>query len=201
MAWIVTGVLLVLLAVMPIRIMIGYSMQAVSLRLRIGFLTFSILPHKTKANKKKKDKETNQSDKPVTTHTKQGKNKQKTGVKEYLPILRIVLDLLLRLRSKLVMKQLKFVLILSGDDPCDLAVLYGRTQAAAAVLFGQIESAFHIKKRDIRIECDFTAEKTLLDGFADISIGFGKLLYLAVKYGIMILREYLTILKNKKAVQ
>lgn len=199
MTWIIVGILLVLLAMMPVRIIIGYSMQVVSLRLRVGLVTFPILPRKTKRNKRAKDE--NKIKKSTARKDDQSEKKQKRTIKEYLPILRVVLDLLTRLHSKLVMKQLKFRLVLSGDDPCDLAVLYGRTQAAAAILLGQIESAFNIKKRDVRIECDFAAETTLLEGFADISVMFGKLLYLAVKYGTTILREYLALLKNKKAVQ
>ena len=199
MTWIIVGILLVLLAMMPVRIIIGYSMQVVSLRLRVGLVTFPILPRKTKKNKRVKDE--NKIKKSTAKKDDQSEKKQKRTIKEYLPILRVVLDLLVRLHSKLVMKQLKLRLVLSGDDPCDLAVLYGRTQAAAAILLGQIESVFNIKKRDVRIECDFAAETTLLEGFADISVKFGKLLYLAVKYGTTILREYLTLLKNKKAVQ
>jgi len=199
MVWIAIVILLVLLAIMPIKLMIGYAMQGVSLKLGIGFLTFSILPRRRQ--EKKKAKSEAKSDKPMATDGKKTEKSSKTGFKEYLPLLRIVLDLLTRLRSKLVMKRLDLSLILAGDDPCDLAVLYGRTQGVVAVLLSQIENAFHIQKRNVRIACDFTANKTLVECFADISISFGKLLYLAVKYGLMILKEYLAILKNKKAVQ
>lgn len=197
MVWITIGILLVLLVMMPIRLLIAYSLNGVSVRLKIGLLTFSILPRKTKAKQKEKVK----SDKPSATGDKTGEKAQKTEIKSYLPILRTVLDLLVRLRRKAVMKQFDLLLILAGDDPSDLAILYGRTQGVFAVLLGQIEDAFRIQNRNVRIECDFTAEKTVLDGFVDISISLGKLLLLAAKYGTMILREYFAILNNKKAVQ
>lgn len=199
MGWIVGGILLVLLARMPIRLLIAYSMQGVSVKLRVGFLTFSVLPRKPKANQKKEDEPGATA--AAESNTKSVPKQQKTDISAYLRILKMVLDLLIRLRNKAVMKRFDFLLILAGDDPSDLAVLYGRTQGAFAVLFGQIEAAFNIHKRNIRIECDFTADKTVLEGYTDISITLGKLLYLAARYGIVILKEYFTIINNKKAVQ
>ena len=196
MGWIVSGILLVLLAIMPIRILISYSLQAVSVRLKIGLLTFTVLP--------KKEKLTQKQDKPkkkTSVGTGKSAKKQKTHPRDYLPILRVVLDLLNRLRSKLVIRRLDFLLILAGDDPCDLALQYGRSQGVLSAFMAQLENGFHIRKRNVRIECDFTADRTFLDGFADISVSLGKLLCLAVKYGMLILKEYLTILNNKKAVQ
>ena len=197
MFWIVVGILLVLLAMMPIRLLIAYSTQVISVKLKIGLLTFSVLPRKVKTKQKKKDK----PDKPASAGGKKAVKTQKTDIKDYLRILRLVLDLLIRLRSKAVMKRFDLLLILAGDDPSDLAVLYGRAQGVLSVLLGQIEDAFHIENRNVRLECDFTAERTLLDGFVDISISFGRLLLLAAKYGTMILREYFAIINNKKAVQ
>jgi len=197
MFWIVVGILLVLLAMMPIRLLIAYSTQVISVKLKIGLLTFSVLPRKVKTKQKKKDK----PDKPASAGGKIAVKTQKTDIKDYLRILRLVLDLLIRLRSKAVMKRFDLLLILAGDDPSDLAVLYGRAQGVLSVLLGQIEDAFHIENRNVRLECDFTAERTLLEGFVDISISFGRLLLLAAKYGTMILREYFAIINNKKAVQ
>lgn len=203
MVWVAVGVLLVLLATMPIRVMIAYSMQGASVRLKIGFLSFSVFPGKGKKKQKKKDKEETKSDKPAAADGKKNEKAQKPKPKitDYLPIVRLIIDLLNRLRSKLVIKRFDLLLILGGGDPCDLAVQYGRTQGVFAVLMGQLENVFHIRNRDVHLACDFTADKTVLEGFVDVSITFGKLLYLVVKYGIMILREYFAISNNKKAVQ
>ena len=200
MGWIVGGIFLVLLAMMPIRLLVAYSLQGVSVKLKVGFLTFSVLPRKSGGKQKKAD-ESGEAATSGSNAEKQRTKQNKPDISAYLRVLKLVLDLLIRLRNKAVMKRFDFLLILAGGDPSDLAVLYGRTQGAFAVLFGQIEAAFNIKKRNIRIECDFTADKTVFEGFTDISITFGKLLYLAVRYGTVILKEYFTIINNKKAVQ
>lgn len=197
MVWIGIGILLLLLAIMPIRLLLAYSKQEFSVSLKIGLLSFSVLPRKAGKHRGDKDK----SSQTTPTVGKKGEQTRKTDINGYLRILRTVLDLLVRLRSKVVMRQFNFVLILAVDDPADLAMLYGRAQGVLAVLLAQIEDAFNIQKRNVQIECDFVATKTTLEGLADISITFGRLLLLAAKYGTIILREYFAILNNKKAVQ
>ena len=197
MVWIIVGVLLVLLAMMPIRILIACTTQSVSVKLVIGFLKFSVLPGKAKKKQKNKEK----PKESVSDNSRAEVKRQNTDYKGYLRILRIVLDLLGRLRSKAIMRKLDVLLVLAGDDPCDLAILYGRAQGVLAALIAQIENAFTIRHRDVRIECDFTAEATVFDAFTDVSITFGQLLLLATQYGFLILKEYFAILNNKKAVQ
>ena len=95
-------------------------------------------------------------------------------------------------RRKLRVDNLCLRLILAGDDPCDLAVNYGRVWAAASNLMPQLERLFVIKKRDIQVECDFTAEEISVIAHVDITITLGRLLTLAVVYGIRVLFEFLS---------
>ena len=81
-------------------------------------------------------------------------------------------------------------LILAGDDPCDLAVNYGRIWAAVGNLMPQLERLFVIKKRDIQVECDFTASETCVVAHLDITITLGRLLALALVYGVRVLIEF-----------
>ena len=99
---------------------------------------------------------------------------------------------------KLRVNVLKLKLILAGDDPCDLAVNYGRAWAALGNLVPQLERFFVIQKRDMQVECDFTADKTLIDAQLDLTITLGRLLGLGVRYGTRVLREFLKIVKLKK---
>ena len=48
------------------------------------------------------------------------------------------------------------------------------------------------------MECDFTSEKTLVFVRLELTITLGRLLGLAVVYGIRGLREYLKISKKRK---
>ncbi len=57
----------------------------------------------------------------------------------------------------------------------------------------QLERLFVIKKRDIQVECDFTATELCVVARLDITITLGWLLVLALYYGIRILFEFLSI--------
>ena len=92
-------------------------------------------------------------------------------------------------------------LTLAGDDPCDLAVNYGRTWAATGSIIPVLEELFVIKKRDVQINCDFTAQETKIYAAADITILVGRLLGLVGKYGYLGLREFLKIRNKRKGEQ
>ena len=89
-------------------------------------------------------------------------------------------------------------LMMASSDPCDLAVNYGRAWAAVGNLMPMLERIFVIKKRDVEVECDFTAAETLVIARLDITITLGRILALAVVYGIRAVKEYLKIQKKRK---
>ena len=65
-------------------------------------------------------------------------------------------------------------------------------------LFPLLERCFVIKKRDIQIQCDFTASETLVTARLDITITLGRIIALAVRYGVRALVEFLKISKSRK---
>jgi hypothetical protein len=89
-------------------------------------------------------------------------------------------------------------LIMAGGDPCDLAINYGKAWAAVGNLMPHLENLFVIKKRDVEVECDFAASDTLIFVHLDITITLGRLLALAVVYGIRALKEFLNIINKRK---
>ena len=101
---------------------------------------------------------------------------------------------------KLRVNNLTFLLIMAGDDPADLAVYYGRAWAAVGSLMPQLDRAFVIKKRDVQVECDFVGCEPRVVFAMDLTVTLGRLLGLAIRYGIRIVKQFLAI-KKKKAVQ
>ena len=63
-------------------------------------------------------------------------------------------------------------------------------------LMPQLERLFVIKRRDVEVECDFTASETLVIARLDLTITLGRLLGLAIVYGIRALREFLKLQKK-----
>ena len=200
--WITAAVLLAL-AILPLGIHVRYNDVGFLLRVIAGPLKITVFPRKKKPKKQKaKQKKQNAEKSPESTDS--GDNppqppkplpepKEKGGsLTRFLPLVRLGLKFLGDFRRKLRLDNLCLRLILAGDDPCDLAVNYGRVWAAASNLMPQLERLFVIKKRDIQVECDFTAEEISVIAHVDITITLGRLLTLAVVYGIRVLFEFLS---------
>ena len=91
-------------------------------------------------------------------------------------------DFLGDFRRKLRLNNLELKLIMAGGDPANLAINYGRANAALGNLWPQLERCFVIKKRNVEIECDFESSETLIQTRADITITLGWLLAIVVFY-------------------
>lgn len=203
MGWIIALASLTALACLPLVVILKYDESGPLVRICVGPVPVFSLP-----SKKEKDKDTPQKKEKKEAKKKgagNGKKKSKEASKkkggsllDFLPLVSKVLDLLGDLGRKLRVQRLELKLIMAGDDPCDLAVNYGRAWAAVGDLFPLLERCFVIKKRDIAVECDFTAEETLVKARVDISITLGRVIALLVRRGVPALWELLKITKTRK---
>lgn len=207
--WIALGVV-VLLAALPLGVRVRYDAGGALVRVILGPVKFTVFPLPRKKKKEKKPEE------PAKTEEKKGSGTQNAvpaagaegaeaakpaaGGKwtDFLPLARVALDFLGDFRRKLRLNNLELKLILAADDPCDLAVNYGRAWAAVGNLMPRLERLFVIKKRNVEVECDFTASDTLVTARLDVTITLGRLLVLAGRYGFRALKTYLTIQKKRK---
>ena len=117
---------------------------------------------------------------------------------DFLPLVKLVFQFLGDFRRKLRLDNLYLRLIMAADDPCDLAVNYGRAWAAVGNLMPRLEKIFVIRKRDIEVECDFTASETLVTVRLDVTITLGRLLGLLFGYAVRALIQFLKIKKKRK---
>lgn len=189
MAVFVVFAVLFLLGIIPIGINAQYNESGVAASLIAGPVRLLVYPKDRQAVKPERS-----GKKKATTSTQ-----QKGGsYKDFIPLVHLVLDLLVDLRHKIRVNNLQFKLILSGDDPCDLAVNYGRAWAALGNLMPQLERVFTIRKRDLEIECDFAGDRTTVLFSIDITITVARLLYLGFRHGFQILKEYMRVMNNRK---
>ena len=200
--WIAAAIVLIL-AVLPLGVRVRYNSAGLILRVIAGPLKITVFPRKKKPKKQKvkqkkpKEEQNAESsaseDKPPQPPEAQPEQKEKGGsIARFLPFIKLGLKFLGDFRRKLRLDNLYVRLILAGDDPCDLAVNYGRIWAAVGDLMPQLERLFVIKKRDIQVECDFTASETCVVAHLDITITLGRLLALALVYGVRVLIEFLS---------
>ena len=209
MGWLIALAVLVLLASLPLGVSMKYDSGGPLVRLLAGPGKLTLYPRpkkKPKPEKKapekpaKPEKPKQEEPKPPQPPKEEAPKPQEKGgsLLDFLPLVKTALDLLGDFRRKLRVKNLELKLILAGNDPCDLAVNYGRANAAMGNLLPQLERLFVIKKRDIQVECDFTASETLVIARLDVTITLGRLLSLGVWYGLRALKEFLTIKKKRK---
>lgn len=206
MGWLITLGILVLLAILPLGAAVKYNADGFFLSVIAGPVRIPILPGKKKdpdVEKKKKEekkaKKAEKSNKKPAKTENEPKKKEKGGpITDFLPIVKTALQLLNSFRKKLRIKRLDLKLIMAADDPCDLAVNYGKANAAMGNLLPLLEQCFVIKKRDIEIECDFESNQTVILARADLTITLGRLLGILVWYGVRALKQFLSIQKKRK---
>ena len=128
---------------------------------------------------------------------KPAKEKKGGSLGDFIPFVKLGLNFLGDFRRKLRVKELYLRLILASEDPCDLAVNYGRTWTAVGNFLPVLDRWFVIKKRDVEVECDFTASETKVIACLEITMTLGRLLSLAAVYGFRGIREFI-VFRNKR---
>ncbi len=209
--WIVLAAVAALGAI-PVGLYFGYDADGFRGQLILGPIRKTLFPQG------KKEKETPESDQKPQNKTEHQPTPEKPSPKppqppkpkpeeetkrggsyrDFLPLIRVGLDFLGDMRRKIRVKRLRLHLVLAGDDPCDLAVNYGRALAAVKGLTAQLERVFVIQSRDVNVECDFAADQTRIAGEIDVRITLGRLLALTAVYGIRGLKEYWNLKKKRK---
>ena len=204
MGWLIFLAILVLLGSMPLGLRLRYDAGGAEAVLLVGVFRLRLYPMSERLyrllHRPKKQKAQPVPQAPTAPPQSPPPKKPGGDWKRFLPLLQTGLDLLGDLRRKLRVDHLTFHLIMAGDDPADLAVYYGRAWAAVGCLMPRLDRAFVIKKRDVQVECDFVGTETRVAFAMDLTVTLGRLLGLAVRYGIRIIKQFLAI-KKKKAVQ
>ena len=212
MGWMIAFAIVSVLAYIPLGVGLYYGQGGPWGKLLVGPVKIKLFPKKKKAENTtekpstKKDANvrsaTSASDgppsgAPVSPNAKRTKQKKEGSLMDFLPLVDIALDLLASFGSKLRVNNLLLHLTLAADDPCDLAIHYGRAQAAVAGLMARLNDCLIIKRQDVQIQCDFTAEETAVTAQLDMTITLGRLASLLVVYGFRALMNYMKI-KNQR---
>lgn len=199
MTWLVAFAIVLLFMLLPVRIRAEYNKEAL-VQLLIGPVRLMLYPRRAKDPKSKSPGKKKRSDSDFESYETKNK-KSSTGLSDLLEIVQFIIDFLKDFKRKLIVADLRLHVLLAGEDPCDVAVNYGRAWAALGNLMPLIERHFVIKKRDLHVSCDFTADKTLVDAKVILSVRLGDILWIGVYHGIRVLRKYLKNMKKSKAVQ
>ena len=211
MGWWITLGILTLLAFVPVGVRVCYDAEGPLVKLVLGPVKLTLFPRPKKDQKPEKEKKEKQSKRkakktaeeanlpkpPQPPADKKQKGKKGGSLKDFLPFVKLAFDFLGDFRRKLRMKELYLRLILASSDPCDLAVNYGKTWTAVGNFLPALERWFVIQKRDVEVECDFTASEAKVIARLEITMTLGRLLSLAAVYAVRGLKEFI-VFRNKR---
>ena len=216
MGWLITLGILLLLGILPLGASVKYDADGPLVKVIAGPIRITVFPRDAKPKKEKRPKK--EPENPDTSEKKPKKTGKSSGKKEtttestpqetpekksggpitdFLPLLKVALDLLNDFRRKLRVNRLEVKLVMAGGDPCDLAVNYGKAWTAIGNILPRLENVLVIQKRDIDVACDFVASQTTIYVRLDLTITLGRILAIAVVYGFRAIVEFLKI-KNKR---
>jgi len=212
MGWLIALGVVIALAILPLGVRIRYNAEGLLVKVIAGPLKITVFPLPKKEKKEKKKPTTTDKKEPETAEEKlpqppqppkpkkEKKPKEERGgsLTDFLPFVKVALDFLNDFRKKLRLDNLELKLILAGDDPCDLAVNYGRTWAAVGNLMTALDQIFVINKRNVEVECDFTASQTLVIAGLDLTITLGRLLSMVGRVAVRGLKEFMRFKKKRK---
>jgi hypothetical protein len=199
MGWLITLAILVLIAVLPVGISVCYDADGFRAFVKAGFARIQVFPLPKKEKKPKKKTKKAQTPAKKQPAKKQPEEKKKGGsLTDFLPIVRLVLDLLDDFRRKLRVDVLEADLVLAGSDPCDLAINYGKICGALGNLWPRLEEFLTIKKRDVKVQCDFEGDKTRITARVDLTITIGRIFGIGIFHGVKIMKEFMNIMNKRK---
>ena len=208
--WITLGVL-ALLAILPLGVRICYDAMGPLIKVILGPVKVTVYPRpkkekkppkkvKTKKESASKQREDTSLPKPPQPPpAPKPEQKASAGsLKDFLPFVKLGLNLLGDFRRKLRVNNLYLRLILASSDPCDLAINYGKTWTAVGNFMPVLERWFVIKKRDVEVECDFTSSETKVIAHMDLTMTLGRLLTLVAVYACRGLKEFIQFRNKRK---
>ena len=198
MGWLIALVVLVAVGLIPLGALVRYDQDGLKIKLVAGVLRFTIYPLPERKTKKPKKEKKKQPPKQQAAPKPQQEEKKGGRLQDFYPFLQLGLRFMKELRSKLCINHLVLRLTLAGDDPCDLAVAYGRTWAALGSLIPVLERFFNIRKRTIDVQCDFNGEDILLETQAELTLRIYQLVQMTAVYGYLVIKEFLQMKKKRK---
>ena len=208
MFWWITLGIVTCLAILPLGVRVLYDAGGAVVKIVLGPVKFTVFPRPQKEKKPKKEKEkkaekqkpaeeANLPRPPQPPPKPKGEKKNGGSLADFWPFVKLAFDFLGDFRRKLRMKELYLRLIMASEDPCDLAINYGKTWTAVGNLLPALERWFVIKNKDVEVECDFTASETKVIARAEITITLGRLLSLVAVYACRGLKEFI-VFRNKR---
>ena len=208
----ILGALALLIAVILfIRVGVNASFgEETRVSVKIGPIRKQIIPETGKPKKPKKKKKKKEDEKPGE-EGKKPKEEQKKEKKRDLTFEEIrsafpalfesLKGGLRKTRKRLRFKPFDLSVTFGGDDPAEVAQMYGKASAAMWAAMPQLERLVRMPDPRIHLDVDYNAMKTKLEGEIGVSLQIRDGISILWKFGRTLLKWYLPIRKKKAALK
>ena len=176
----------------PLQLIAAYDAKGGRVYIRYGLFTWSLYPGEDKPTQQREEAE----QKPAEP-SKSPKEKL-DGWVDILLVLKESLEPLDQLRQQIQIDKLILEISLTKDDPCDLAILYGRACGVVSELQVLVNRIFKVRRQKVNVFCDFAGTQSKIQVYSRISIPTVRLLGLILRYGLGIIKDYKAIKNRRK---
>jgi len=164
-------VILVLIAFLRFAIIIEYNETGLQYWGKAGFIKFNI-SNVDKEKKVKRKKEIKKQEDSIKKQLMPG------SFSEFMDILKVIRNILDRLRRRLLIKQLTIHYVSAGEDPAATALKFGTANVVFNTVIPLLEKFFRIKRKDLSASADFNTVEQKIYLKAVISLAVWEMFYI-----------------------
>lgn len=165
---------LLLIALTPVGVHAAYD-GALTVRLRIGPLRLTVYPPQDKGAGEEPAKRRKKRKKPKKTGEKKplprpNREQIRYSLQVLPPLLRRAVG---RTRRRILTAPLRLFVVFGGEDPADVAELYGKAQAVLSTAYPALKRLVRIRKDAVGLYTDYEREDIFFRGELGIRIRAG----------------------------
>jgi len=164
----ITLSVIVLIALLRLGIIVEYSQDGFQVWIKVGFFKHRIIGEGVK--KKVRDKKPKESKKSIDI--KPG------SLNEFMDMFKAVLNMLGRLKRRLLIKQLTLYYTSAGEDPAMTALKFGSANAVFGMIVPGLKRNFRIRRLDLKTWFDFIDNKQGIYAKIAVSIAVWEIFYI-----------------------
>lgn len=193
--WILGGIAVLLLLILLLRVGLNITFgETLCIVAKIGPVKIPLVPAPEKKIKQTKiaDKSPEAKEKKPNAPEKKAECPTFREIRQALPVFLAALKKALqKTRRRMRVDPMQLSVIFGGDDPAQLAQVYGWANTAMWTVMPQLERLLQMPDPHIHLEADFESKQTHAEGAVGISFHIGDLLSIALTLAVPVLRWYL----------
>lgn len=196
--WGIALAAVLIIAFTRVGVKAAYRADGFTLIIKLGFIRIRLFPSKKKAAEKPPKKQRKEKRQKKKKEPEEKKTAFGLGFGDILDLLGILKKNAGRLTRSVRIDLLELDFTLGGDDPCDLAMFYGRVNMLIGIALPILRQGFRLKKENISVAIDFDRAQSLYYGALSVTASIGRMIVVSLVLFGSLLRWYLKRRGEKK---